>query len=382
MIAANINDFLSKKRNLYDTLLVRLYMTKIKEEFKMKSYIMLLFSLAFIVFLTGCTDKNGKTSKEDGDSNTYFEAVILEIQDTYLLVEPLEDTPERRSADKITLSLNKLEDKDSLTYLETAEVGDTIKIGYQGGIAESYPAQIHNVFEIKLVTKAKTTGEKTSSDQIFAEDTEPEALPKRMVMIKGTLYYDTEKETDLTGRCGVMDGKITSTIDSDTIPTKDNQSNFGKGYEYQFARTGEVEVVIDGTWIVFRNQAEEDANINPNLGVTMTVKEDSLSNTKLTVIVNNNSSHDLMFGSYYRIEKAIDGNWQPLPYKEQEHDIGWNDIGYEVLAGESFEFEPTDWEWLYGALESGEYRFVKDATIGRGENITRYYFAVTFSITE
>ena len=52
-----------------------------------------------------------------------------------------------------------------------------------------------------------------------------------MVMVGGKLYYDTGKESTINGRCGVMDGKITSTVDGSEIPTKDNQSNFGTGFE-------------------------------------------------------------------------------------------------------------------------------------------------------
>ena len=55
-----------------------------------------------------------------------------------------------------------------------------------------------------------------------------------MVMVDGKLYYDTGKESTVSARCGVMDGEITSTVDGSEIPTKDNQSNFGTGFEYQY----------------------------------------------------------------------------------------------------------------------------------------------------
>ena len=34
-----------------------------------------------------------------------------------------------------------------------------------------------------------------------------------MVMVDGKLYYETGKESTISGRCGVMDGEITSTVD-------------------------------------------------------------------------------------------------------------------------------------------------------------------------
>ena len=39
-------------------------------------------------------------------------------------------------------------------------------------------------------------------------------------MVNNKLYYDTGKESTLDGRCGVMDGKIISTVDGSEIPTK------------------------------------------------------------------------------------------------------------------------------------------------------------------
>ena len=51
-----------------------------------------------------------------------------------------------------------------------------------------------------------------------------------MVRINSKLYYDTGKESTVIGRCGNMDGEITSTVDGSEIPMEDNQSNFGSGF--------------------------------------------------------------------------------------------------------------------------------------------------------
>lgn len=63
------------------------------------------------------------------------------------------------------------------------------------------------------------------------EDTDHNVENSRpMVMINGELYYDTGRESNFLGRCGVMDGKILSSVDGTEIPKEDNQSNFGNGY--------------------------------------------------------------------------------------------------------------------------------------------------------
>ena len=72
-----------------------------------------------------------------------------------------------------------------------------------------------------------------------------------MVMINGELYLDTNRESDINGRCGVMDGKISSTVDASEIPTQDNQSNFGDGYEYQYVDENSVDIYMNEKWMRF-----------------------------------------------------------------------------------------------------------------------------------
>lgn len=71
-----------------------------------------------------------------------------------------------------------------------------------------------------------------------------------MVQIGGKMYYDTGKISSIDRRCGVMDGEITSTVDGTKSPTKDNQSNFGSGYEYQFVAENTVEIIVNEKWCV------------------------------------------------------------------------------------------------------------------------------------
>ena len=79
-----------------------------------------------------------------------------------------------------------------------------------------------------------------------------------MVMVDNTLYQSEGEVSTVEGRCGNMDGEITSQTGSDTdAPTENDQSNFGTGYGYQ--RMGDtLEVLIDGQWIVFRPITDSD----------------------------------------------------------------------------------------------------------------------------
>ena len=101
----------------------------------MKKLIPLLLSLAFVLTLTGCTSEDKAT----------FQATILEIQDGYYLVEPVEGSTELNSADQITVPMVNINPS------QEPEVGDTLEIVYDGVIAESYPAQINTVYSISVV---------------------------------------------------------------------------------------------------------------------------------------------------------------------------------------------------------------------------------------
>ena len=74
-----------------------------------------------------------------------FQATILEIHDNNYLVEPVEGSAELNSADQITVPIT------GMNVSPEPEVGDTLEILYDGEIAESYPAQITNVYSISVV---------------------------------------------------------------------------------------------------------------------------------------------------------------------------------------------------------------------------------------
>ena len=78
-----------------------------------------------------------------------------------------------------------------------------------------------------------------------------------MVMIDEEIYIDTGIMNVAEARCGMMDGEITSKVDTNERPTVNNQSNFGTGYGYQYgSQEGTIEINMNGQWRVF---ATEDA---------------------------------------------------------------------------------------------------------------------------
>lgn len=72
-----------------------------------------------------------------------------------------------------------------------------------------------------------------------------------MVMIDNKLYMDTGKVAKQK-KCGTWDGEITSEVPQDEKPTKNDQSNFGVGFGYQYGGEEGLDVYINGKWYVFR----------------------------------------------------------------------------------------------------------------------------------
>lgn len=113
-------------------------------------------------------------------------------------------------------------------------------------------------------------------------------------------------------------------------------------------------------------------------GVTMTIKEGTVSSTGLTVMFENASDKQGTYGDHFWLEKKIEGNWLQVPVIID--DYGFNDIGYELAPSETETFT-VDWEWLYGSLETGEYRIIKDILDFRGTgDYDKYYLAAPFTI--
>lgn len=100
-----------------------------------------LVLLLCMIFLAGC----GNEAK-----NPYFNATVLEVSENSVLVAPFEGAEELKSADQIDVSTAV----QSTHEVPQMEEGTTIRIVYNGDIAESYPAQINTVFAIYLVDEA------------------------------------------------------------------------------------------------------------------------------------------------------------------------------------------------------------------------------------
>lgn len=108
----------------------------------------------------------------------------------------------------------------------------------------------------KVLTEA--TAEKDAAPDTKTEQEKWARVP--MVMVNGTLHLDTGYDSTAEGRCGTMDGEITSAVNCSEIPTVNDQSNFGTGHNYQYGmQNGTVELNLNGAWRIFATEAVREA---------------------------------------------------------------------------------------------------------------------------
>ena len=170
----------------------------------------------------------------DDTQEITFQATVIEVMDESVLVRPADDSSEFNAADKLSIP-----NKEKLAL----QIGDTVEIVYNGELLESYPAQLGKVYKITLL-------EQENAHAMW------DRIP--MVRVNNKLYYDTGRESTLSGRCGIMDGEITSTVDGTEIPIEDNQSNFGSGFGYQYGADDTIEIYMNEKWIVFEYREKSE----------------------------------------------------------------------------------------------------------------------------
>lgn len=126
----------------------------------MKRYWSIGLCICMLLGITAC-------GSVDAGERSSFQAVVLETAESYVLVEPMEGEAERSSSDKIRVDLGDLEEVPVLSE------GHTVRIEYDGQIAESYPAQLGTVYSVQVTgSYPAQLGTVPTTDPSGAEETE------------------------------------------------------------------------------------------------------------------------------------------------------------------------------------------------------------------
>ena len=114
-------------------------------------------------------------------------------------------------------------------------------------------------------------------------------------------------------------------------------------------------------------------------GVTMFTKEGSVNAKGLTLRFGNKIKPEVIYGEDFILEKKIDESWYELPVII-DGEYGFNDVGHEI----TFEGGPdwdVDWQWLYGELQEGQYRIIKEVlNLEEDGDYESYYLVADFEI--
>ena len=135
-------------------------------------------------------------------------------------------------------------------------------------------------------------------------------------------------------------------------------------YRYLYAG-GEAAIrdlaYVDSDMVYSLFDSFENGSIVPE-GISMSVRKNSITGIGAVVTLLNETDRDIQYGDQYYLQNYIDGKWYDVPYIIE--DFGFYDMAY-ILGKDNPRDIIIDWKWLYGSLEPGEYRIVKDITYFR-----------------
>ena len=218
----------------------------------MKKFMVLFLILNFMLALIGCTRQNEFSASPTGYSTgTIQQPQIMYNGQVYFyfatgMDEALPD--EYEFAGSISAVDNDNEPTEDF-HGARVELGqeiyaskvntETIYVKYEKGYAK---------FAIK------------NRDTVQNEQKSENGAYPPCVKVDGVIYKDTGYVASMPG-CGTMDGEIVSAVEGTELPSENDQSNFGSGYQYQRSSEGQIIVVMDGERIIFRDIEKDDTSI-------------------------------------------------------------------------------------------------------------------------
>lgn len=236
----------------------------------------LLFCLVItLVIITGCSQQKDRENLAD---KANFAGIVIEVNDQSILVKVNEDEEEINSSDLMSVLLNAEEDDSNTDF----DIGDEVRIYYDGTIAESYPAQINKVYAIMLVYSSGSQSDNSSGK--FAGDYNVEGQSEHW----GAYLEYLARENDRVW----VEGTVI--YFGDNTPEKVNM----KFVIYDIERT-----------------SHDDGNVDV-LRITTTVEGRELIDSEIKVSESFDRSHDLEV-----YEEAINNGYIEIEWEEEGQEI-------------------------------------------------------------
>lgn len=128
-------------------------------------------------------------------------------------------------------------------------------------------------------------------------------------------------------------------------------------------------------WLIFNSDKKYSKKEYPIAGVSMSIKDGTLTGTGATFILTNDSDIDVIYGNPYSIQIKEDGKWQEI-----DVDLSFTLPAYTLKAKTSEEIT-INWEYSYGKLKNGEYRIIKAFSYEKiKDNYVDFSLKVEFNI--
>lgn len=198
----------------------------------MKKYVIVI-SFLFIVFMGYNLGTLALPVKLYRMPNQSFMAKVKEVNIDSIKVKGI-DSNEKDFRNKwfiISLKGTKLRWQNEKIKMINLNKGDSVLITFTGEATSTYPTTINNVSLLELKEEYKNA---------------------KLIKVDDILYYDTKK-IDTNNKSNKYDGKITKQVDRNSIPTENDESNFGINLNYQKNDLG-LEVSINNEWHIFEKK--------------------------------------------------------------------------------------------------------------------------------
>lgn len=111
------------------------------------------------------------------------------------------------------------------------------------------------------------------------------------------------------------------------------------------------------TYSIYNSTIEENIILNTINNIKINIKDGTLTNTSATIIIENNSNRNYGYGKWFRIDKKENEKWKEVIPIDKNY--VFTSIGFNLFQNQKLE-DTIDWSKLYGKLEKGHYRLIKN----------------------
>ena len=137
-----------------------------------------------------------------------------------------------------------------------------------------------------------------------------------------------------------------------------------------------IKAIYEGKNIEYYFMVNINEISGTDIEIIMQLKENTLSNSGLTMILKNQSNRGIQYGNPYTIEKYQNGYWKTV---DLINDLYFTLPAFELKKGESKEIS-INWEYGYGKLPNGKYRIVKNFDYEENEKYISFNKYLEFEI--